>query len=391
MIWTGMEGDGPSPPRTEQDAALLRIACKAARLGGWTIEMPDRKLTWSDETCAIHDAPPGYQPTLEEGMALFPPEYRAEVASKVEACIRKGTPYEFEVPKNTIKGRRIWVRSIGEPVRDAQGNIVCLQGAFQDITDRKRFETQLYQAQKMETVGRLAGGIAHEFNSLLTAILGHSELLLGKGFPDSLQVRGAAEINKAARKAATLTRQLLAYGRRQMLRPAILNLNLVLSNMEGTIQHLLGSRSDLLFVTSRNLKPVKADAGQIEQVIINIVMNAADAMPHGGKLTIETSHATVDQAAARDLPELIPGDYVTVAFTDSGAGIGEEIAGRIFEPFFTTKDVGQGTGLGLSTCYGIVRQSGGHITVASEPGRGATFTVYLPQAATKPDRGDASG
>ena len=232
----------------------------------------------------------------------------------------------------------------------------------------------------METVGKLAGGIAHEFNSIMTAILGQSELLLGDLPPGSPLVHNAMEIRKAADRAATLTRQLLAYGRKQILQPEILNLNVVLSNMAEMIRHLAGGNTDMRIVSSANLKSVKADVGQIEQVILNIVMNAADAMPNGGKLTLETSNATLDEHYVSRFTDLQAGEYVLLAITDSGAGMSEEVKARLFEPFFTTKGVGRGTGLGLATCYGITKQSAGHIAVYSELGRGSTFKIYLPQA-----------
>jgi two-component system cell cycle sensor histidine kinase/response regulator CckA len=264
-------------------------------------------------------------------------------------------------------------------IRDAQGRPRYLNAQIQDITERKRLEARLFQSQKMETVGKLAGGIAHEFNSIMTAIIGQSELLLG-GLPaGSPLAQNAAEIHKAAVRAASLTRQLLAHGRKQILWPEILDLNSVLAGMESTLRHLMGRGTDVRLVPAAGLKAVKADAGQIEQVIMNLAMNAADAMPHGGKLTIETANVTLDQEYAGGFPELKAGEYVRLAITDTGTGMSEEVKARVFEPFFSTKAVGEGTGLGLSTCYGIIKQSGGHINVYSELARGATFKVYLPQ------------
>jgi CheY-like chemotaxis protein len=228
-------------------------------------------------------------------------------------------------------------------------------------------------------VGKLAGGIAHEFNRILTVIIGQSELLLGDLPAESPLVRNATEISRAASRAATLTRQLLAYGRKQVLQPEILNLNRVLANMQGMFHHLMGGDVDTQIVPGPGLQMVRADAGQIEQVIMNMAMNARDAMPNGGKLTLETSNASFEQDCMDRYLELRAGDYVMLAVTDTGAGMSEEVKARVFEPFFSTKEVGQGTGLGLSTCYGIVKQSGGHISVYSEIGRGATFKIYLPQ------------
>jgi nitrogen-specific signal transduction histidine kinase/FixJ family two-component response regulator len=248
-----------------------------------------------------------------------------------------------------------------------------------DITGRKRLEAQLFQSQKLETVGKLAGGVAHEFNSILTAIIGQSELILGDLPAGSPLAQNAAGIRKAAERAATLTRQLLAYGRRAFLQPESLDLNQVMAGMEGMVRHLMGGDVDVRIVSAEGLRAVKADAGQIEQVIMNLAMNARDAMPNGGKLTLETANVSFDQERVGRDPELKPGGYVMLAITDTGTGMSAEVKARAFEPFFTTKGVGQGTGLGLSTCYGILKQSGGHISVYSEPGRGTTFKIYLPQ------------
>jgi C4-dicarboxylate-specific signal transduction histidine kinase len=250
---------------------------------------------------------------------------------------------------------------------------------YRDITERKKLEAKSFQSKKMETVGKLAGGIAHEFNSILTAIIGQSELLLAEVPAQSPLARNAMEINQAAGRAATLTRHLLAYGRKQLLQPEALDLNRVIIGMESVFRLLMGVDVDTKIVPAQGLRAVMADAGQIEEVIMNIVINARDAMPHGGKLTLETANVSFDEESVDRYPELKAGDYVMLAISDTGGGIPDEVKPRLFEPFFTTKGVGQGTGLGLSTCYGIVKQSSGHISVYSEIGRGATFKIYLPQ------------
>jgi PAS domain S-box-containing protein len=276
-------------------------------------------------------------------------------------------------------GTSFAVEYVCTPVYDKNGHSGGSVVIFTDITERKRLEAQLVQSQKMETVGKLAGGVAHEFNSIMTVIIGQSEWLLNELPPGNPLCKNATEISKAAEQAATLTRQLLAYGRKQILQPEILDLNSVLAGMEGTLRHLLGRSADVRMAPAAGLKTVKADAGQIEQVIMNLAMNAADAMPNGGKLTLETANVTLDQEYVSRFPELKAGDYVMLAITDTGTGMRAEVKARVFEPFFTTKGVGQGTGLGLSTCYGIVKQSGGHISVDSELARGATFKIFLPQ------------
>jgi two-component system cell cycle sensor histidine kinase/response regulator CckA len=248
-----------------------------------------------------------------------------------------------------------------------------------DITVRKRLEAKLVQSQKMETVGKLAGGVAHEFNSIMTAIIGQSELLLDDLSTGSPLAKNATEIRKAAVRAATLTRQLLAYGRKQFLKPEIIDLNRLIASMEGMFHHLMGGDVDTLIVPGPGLHAVRADAGQLEQVIMNMAINAHDAMPNGGKFMLETANISFDQESVDRYPELKAGDYVMLALSDTGMGMSAEVKARVFEPFFSTKAVGQGTGLGLSTCYGIIKQSGGHISVYSELARGATFKIYLPQ------------
>jgi PAS domain S-box-containing protein len=285
----------------------------------------------------------------------------------------------IEEPQTTPEGNTITLLSSKMPLLDSKGGISGLLGTYMDITERKRLEAQVFQSQKMETVGKLAGGIAHEFNSILTAIIGQSELLLGDLPPGSALAGNATEISKAASRAATLTRQLLAYGRKQFLQPETLDLNRVITSMEGMLNHLMGDDVDLRIIPTPGLRAVRADTGQIEQVVMNLAINARQAMPNGGKLTLETANVSFDQESVDRNPELKPGDYVMLAITDTGAGMSQEVKARAFEPFFSTKGAGQGTGLGLSTCYGIIKQSGGHISVYSEPARGATFKVYLPQ------------
>jgi two-component system cell cycle sensor histidine kinase/response regulator CckA len=265
------------------------------------------------------------------------------------------------------------------PVVGRDGKYHGRAWTFRDITERRRFEAQWIQSQRLETVGRLAGGIAHEFNSILTAIIGQCELLRA-GLPAGNPLaRNAAEISQAARRAARLTRQLLACARKQILRPEILDLNQVIVNMKDMFLQITGDGVETRVVPARGLHPVKADAAQIEQVILDLVVNARDAMPGGGKLTLQTANVSLHPESADCCPELPAGDYVMLAITDTGAGLSEKAKARLFEPFFTTKGIGNGTGLGLSTGYGIIKQSGGHISVQSEPGRGATFKIYLPK------------
>jgi PAS domain S-box-containing protein len=296
----------------------------------------------------------------------------------IPTALRDGTWSGESVLLNR-SGKEIAMSQVILAHRAADGSLEFLSTIIRDITERKRMEAHLFQSQKMETVGRLAGGIAHEFNSILTAIIGQSQLLLGDLPAESPLAVSVTEISTAANRAATLTRQLLAYGRKQVLQPESLDLNRVIAGMEGMFHHVMGDAVNTRIVPGAGLRMVKADAGQIEQVIMNMAINAHDAMPNGGLLTLETANVSVDNESIGRYPELQPGEYVMLAISDTGAGMSPEVKARVFEPFFSTKNVGQGTGLGLSTCHGIVKQSGGQISVYSEPGRGSTFKVYLPQ------------
>jgi PAS domain S-box-containing protein len=266
------------------------------------------------------------------------------------------------------------------PVREASGKIVNYVAVKRDVTREVQMEEQLRQSQKMEAIGKLTGGIAHDFNNLLTAINGYTELLLLRHKPGDPSRKEIEEIRKAGDRAAVMTRQLLAFSRKQILQPKVLDLNAVVSGMDRMLRRLIGEDVNLITVCSKGTWKVKVDPGQVEQVILNLAVNARDAMPGGGKLTIETSNVELDGAYVRKHPVVRAGPYVMLAVSDTGCGMDKATLSRIFEPFFTTKEPGKGTGLGLSTVYGIVKQSRGHIWVYSEKGEGATFKVYFPRA-----------
>ena len=250
---------------------------------------------------------------------------------------------------------------------------------FRDVTERLSLQNQFLQAQKMEAIGNLAGGIAHDFNNLLAAIMGYAEIIM-MDFPANQPYHPyLQEIVKVANRGASLTRQLLAFSRKQIMQPRVFNLNEVVAEMDAMLRRLIGEDIDLVTILSPELEGVQADPAQIEQVIMNLAVNARDAMPTGGKLTIETANVHLDEAYAQHHHAVVPGPYVMLAMSDSGSGMDAETKSRIFEPFFTTKELGKGTGLGLATVYGIVKQSGGNIWIYSEPGQGTTFKIYLPR------------
>ena len=265
------------------------------------------------------------------------------------------------------------------PIRRGGGEPIGVGAVVLETTAMKELEAQFRQAQKMEAVGQLAGGIAHDFNNVLTAISSFSQLLLADLPDDSPHRADVREIRSAADRAATLTRQLLAFSRKQLLQPVALDLNEVVEGLEEMLRRLLSEDVELLCRLAPDLDLANADRGQLEQIVMNLAVNARDAMPQGGRLTIETRNADVDEAYAGRAGELVPGRYVTLSVSDTGVGMDAATQARIFEPFFTTKPAGRGTGLGLSTVFGIVKQSGGHVTVYSEPGNGTTLRIYLPR------------
>ena len=304
-------------------------------------------------------------------------EQPADRLKLIEMLKERGMVRDMEIMFRTKSGKQRTVLESAEIIEIAGEK--CVLAILQDITEQKSLEKQLRQAQKMEAIGQLSGGIAHDFNNLLSVIIGYSEIIEESLPTSDPRHNKCGQIRKAGQSAASLTRQLLAFSRQQVLEPKILDVNSIVLNVEKMLQRLIGEHIDLRTALDPALGRVKADQGQMEQVIINLVVNARDAMPQGGRLTIETANVDLDEDyAGRHVPQL-PGPYVQLTISDNGIGMDAGPQSHIFEPFFTTKEVGKGTGLGLSTVYGVVRQSSGHIWVYSEPGLGTVFKIYLPR------------
>jgi two-component system, cell cycle sensor histidine kinase and response regulator CckA len=313
------------------------------------------------------------------------PDDREKVKQAAEQARRSGQGRPVEYRLRHKDGHWLTLESTASVVKDGHGNIEKLVIVNRDITERKQLEEQLYLSQKLEAIGRLSGGVAHDFNNLLGVIIGYSEALEAR-IPENDPFREAVdEIQKAGKRAASLTQQLLAFSRKQVLEPKALGLKIVIGELEKMLRRLIGEDIDLKIILPEKLGTIRADRGQIEQVLLNLVVNARDAMPQGGKLTIEAANSELSQSDVNRFRYVTPGRYVTLRVTDSGCGMDSELQSHIFEPFFTTKEKGKGTGLGLATVYGVIKQSGGYIWVDSEPGKGTTFRIYLPQVQESPE------
>jgi signal transduction histidine kinase/ActR/RegA family two-component response regulator len=296
------------------------------------------------------------------------------------ARLARGEPLvNMEIVRRTKAGAPITIALTMAPLHDAAGSFSGISAMAVDITDRQQLESQLRQAQRMESVGRLSGGVAHDFNNLLTAILGSAEWLRTMLPAQSPELEEVLEIEKASRRAADLTHQLLAFSRQQVLAPDVIDLNALITELTRMLGRVVGEDIHFEIHLKQDLGRVRADPGQVGQVLMNLVVNARDAMPEGGMLTIATAAAQFDAQYVSEHPGAVAGDFIAFSVTDSGTGIAPEVLPHIFDPFFTTKAPGVGTGLGLATAYGIVKQSGGYIWVYSEPGKGTTFKVYLPR------------
>ncbi|MDQ6893664.1 MAG: PAS domain S-box protein [Acidobacteriota bacterium] len=373
-----------------ESQASLERAQEVGRIGSWVSGLEEDSLSWSKETCRIFGVDPAkFDGRLSTFFERVHPADRDAVETAVREALDSDRTYRIEHRVLRGDGSEVWVYERADVVRDASGKAVRLEGIVQDITERRRLEEQFLQAQKMEAIGRLAGGVAHDFNNLLTAILGYTDLLLQQVGPADAMRDDLEQIQIAGDRAAALTRQLLAFSRRQMLEPKVIDVNVTIRHLEKMLRRVLGE--DVLLVTSldADLELVRADPGQLEQVIVNLVVNSRDSMPSGGTITISTRSAMLDDALDLGRFAIAPGVYVVLEVLDTGTGMDATTLARIFEPFFTTKEKGKGTGLGLATAYGIVKQSGGYIACDSEPGQGTRFQIYLPRSFERAEEGNA--
>ena len=337
-----------------------------------------------------------YGYTAEEAIGrhvymLIPPDRLNELGQTLATVKRGESLVNFETVQMRKDGKRIWVSLTESPIRNETGKITGISSIARDITENKRLEEQFLQSQKMEAVGRLAGGVAHDFNNILTAILGYSDLLLAQMNSTHPMYKSISEIRRAGEFAASLTHQLLAFSRRQSLQLKILDINDVVNSIEKMLKRLIGEDIQIMTVLDTSVGKIKADAGQLEQVVLNLAVNARDAMPKGGVITIQTTNTKFFGDDLSHINELPPGNYVKLMISDTGSGMSDEVKKHLFEPFFTTKDQGKGTGLGLATCYGIVKQCGGHIVVDSTIGQGTTFQIYFPVSEADNEKSSSRG
>ena len=364
----------------------LRLAQRAAGMGVFEIDLALGKHTISPqmmEICGMAGATP---PSDLMELLQFTRSDEKPLHEELRAAMWAGKATHFERRIVRPGGEVRWIEITGDGQFDVAGHAVRFLGVCRDVTERRQLEAQLRQSQKMQAVGQIAGGVAHDFNNVLGVILGNMELLSERLPGDEDLQRYFERIRRAVNSATSVTRQLLAFSRKQVLQPVVLNLNHVVEQLHKMIQRLIGEHIQVVVSLEPTLAAVKADPGQIEQMLLNLVVNARDAMPQGGRLLLETSNVSRDLALLDQQLESKPRRFAKLSVTDTGCGMTKVILDHLFEPFFTTKEVGKGTGLGLATVYGIVKQSNGHISVRSEPGVGTTFDIFFPSVNTQPVR-----
>ncbi len=375
----------------EQHRAFLEKAQEIGHIGSWVTELDgSQRVGWSAESHRIFGVPLGrFEGTSAAFFELVHPDDREPVRSARDAAVAGRQPFDIEHRVVRPDGSLRWVHERAAILRDPEGRALRMIGTTQDVTERRLLEDQLRQSQKMEAIGLLAGGIAHDLNNALTAIAGYAELALGEVASDHAARADVEEIRRAAERAGAVTRQLLGFSRKQLLEPRLFDLNDTIASISQLLSRLLGADVAVETRLADAALTVLGDPGQVEQAVVNLAVNARDAMPGGGRLVLATTRETVDETFARGHVPITPGEYIVLRVSDSGHGMPRETVDRVFEPFFTTKQVGKGTGLGLSMVYGTLKQIGGFIFVDSEVNRGTTFHLYFPpRAAPEPAAGD---
>jgi two-component system cell cycle sensor histidine kinase/response regulator CckA len=359
----------------------MRFALQNANVGVWDLDYATGVARWSEILEAQFGLQVGtFGGTFQAFADLVHPDDRAFVLEAVAKAVESGADFSYTHRAILPDGTMRWLSGAGRILLGEHGEPLRGVGIYQDITERRTLEAQNQQLQKMEAVGRLAGGVAHDFNNLLSVIMGFCELLLTDLSSDDPRHADIAEIHKAGARGAGLTRQLLAFSRKQIIEPTLLDLNVVVAGIQPMLARLIGEDVKVVVALRSDLALVMADRGQVEQVVMNLAVNARDAMPKGGTLTIETANVELDEHYGKGHLAVKPGCYVGLTVTDTGTGMTPQVQARLFEPFFTTKEPGKGTGLGMATVYGIVARSGGSVGVYSEVGKGTAFKVYFPRA-----------
>ncbi len=375
---------------------LLNATQRLSKIAGWEWDIIKQEMYWTDQVYSIfeidHDIEISTNKELvEQSLNCFNETDRKRLSEAFQLCVESGILYEMETQLTTVKGKDLFIRTAGQPVYE-NGFIVKIQGYFEDCTNRKveemeqeRTRQQFLQSQKLESLGLLAGGVAHDFNNILTVIIGYCEILKQSVSLDFAYFKELEEISNASKRASDLTRQLLIFSRKHIAQPKILDLNVLVKDLENMLGRLIGENFSISTNLCTDLSKIKADQGQIQQVIMNLVINSRDAMPTGGLIKIETSNITINEINEAEKLNINCGDYIILSISDTGTGMTKDTMDKLFEPFFTTKEIGKGTGLGLSTVYGIVKQAGGGIIVNSEIDKGTTFYIYLPTTTEKPN------
>lgn len=371
-----------SQDEARQKDTLIRIAGRLTHTGGWAIELPDEHVFWSDELFDILEFPRGSMPPLADALAVYPDPWRDKIVAAIEACRRHGTPFDLEAEVLTAKGARKWVRLSAEAERDATGSITRVQGAFQDITERRHMEQQYLRAQRMESIGTLAGGIAHDLNNVLAPIL-LSIGLLYEDEHDADRLETLATIETSAKRGAAMVGRVLSFARGAEGRREQVRVPPLIRDVATIVRDTFPKNITVNDHVGADLWSLQADPTQLHQVLLNLCVNARDAMPDGGQLTLTASNIVIDQAYAAKNIDAERGPYIVLGVEDTGSGIPQEIIDKIFDPFFTTKDIGKGTGLGLATSLAIVTGHRGFMRVKSTPGAGTRFDVHLPAETTR--------